>query len=230
MTDPAPMIQADTKRKDWIQSFSGKQLFQRALRKEQAGGIDEIAHSLAGNFRFTRQTAARLSVAQHCVRGSNLLPAAFAGAFLLHELSEVYLPDIAGPLKPYVFCGISRDDVEMFRPFIAKEGDLITCFTEPDGNAQIPKWLIRWTVLEKQHTHVMLDALGLSSIEPLIYSPEVKKLDWEMLAAEKRDLFGAVEPAPWGLPHGCDHISYSTAWSPDASYAAFLDRFNALFK
>lgn len=188
--------------KSWIQSLERRQVFPRDLKPEQVGSIGEIAHALAGKIRFTGQTSARYSVAEHCVRGSHLLPPAFAGAFLLHELSEVYLPDIAGPLKPFVFVDV---------PF----GDTGT--TER----------ISWSELERRHTRVMLEALKLSSIEPLIYSPEVKALDWAMLAAEKRDLMGA-EPADWHLPHppAADEIR---PWDLDAAAAAFRKRFRELF-
>lgn len=189
--------------KAWIQSLEGRQVFPRLLTVDSVGSIEEIAHALAGKFRFTCQTRQRYSVAEHCVRGSHLLPSVFAGAFLLHELSEVYLPDIAGPLKPFV-------------------------------NVHVPKVdgagtdTIQWSELERRHTSVMLEALRLDSIEPLIYSPEVKQLDWAMLAAEKRDLLG-TEPAPWGLPHDPAAVSLLTTWSPEAAESAFLERFYSLF-
>lgn len=190
-------------RKDWIQSLEGRQVFPRDLKPEQVGSIEEIAHALAGKIRFTGQTHQRYSVAEHCVRGSHLLPPAFAGAFLLHELSEVYLPDIAGPLKPFVFV-----DVE-------------------GGGLRESGGLISWSELEKRHTHAMLEALDLLSIESLIYSPEVKHLDWAMLAAEKRDLMGD-EPADWHLPHppAADEIR---PWSLEAAASAFVSRFHDLF-
>jgi hypothetical protein len=73
----------------------------------------------------------------------------------------------------------------------------------------------------------MLEALDLLSIESLIYSPEVKHLDWAMLAAEKRDLMGD-EPADWHLPHppAADEIR---PWSLEAAASAFVSRFHDLF-
>ncbi len=182
--------------KTWIQSLSGKVLEPLALTREMVGPIEEIAHSLAGEFRFTRQTALRYSVAEHCVRGSRLLPPAFAGAFLLHECSEVYLPDIAGPLKPSLI--------------VMLEGGGVA-----------------WTELERRHTRVILDALGLSSIEPLIYSPEIKRMDLAMLAAEKRDLCGP-EPEDWGLPYEPTGPAIKP-WSPEVAESEFLTRFHELF-
>lgn len=186
--------------KTWIQTLMGKKLEPLYLTPEMVGPIDEIAHSLAGEFRFTRQTQSRYSVAEHCVRGSRLLPPAFAGAFLLHELSEVYLPDIPGPLKPHVFVSDPATGQSM-----------------------------AWVELERQHTSTILTALGLSSIEPLIYSPEVKLTDLAMLAAEKRDLCG-LEPESWGLtvppPEGLTIIE---TWTPEVAAVKFLARVRGLF-
>jgi hypothetical protein len=169
------------------------------LTVDMVGPIEEIAHALARECRFTRQCPRFYSVAEHSCRGSDLLPRAFAGAFLLHELSEVYLPDIASPVKPSL------------------------CVAMPDGVTALP-----WSDLEKIHTRVILESLGLSSIEPLIYSPEVKGMDLAMLAAEKRDFF-PNEPEPWGLPPpaACGEIC---PWSPEVAEGEFLRRFAALFR
>lgn len=188
-------------RRDWIQTLEGRVLTPRNLQCDQVGSIEEIAHALAGKVRFTGQTKVRYSVAEHCVRGSQLLPAAFAGAFLLHELSEVYLPDIAAPLKPFVF-------VERMNP----------------ANVPMP-----WSDLERQHTATILDALDLSSIEPLIYSPEVKRMDVAMLLAEKRDLMGP-EPEPWNIPGEPACTGRIFPMTADEAEAQFLARFAELFR
>lgn len=187
--------------KTWIQTRSGKKLEPLALTVDMVGSIDEIAHSLSGENRFTRQTPEFYSVAQHCVLGSELLAPVFAGAFLLHELSEVYLPDIAGPLKSSLLVDVGTQE----RP----------C-------------RIEWSALERLHTHVMLEALGLISIEPLIYSPEIKTMDLAMLHAEKLRFF-ETQPEPWGdlpPPANCGRIY---AWTPENAKERFLKRFQELF-
>lgn len=184
---------------DWIQTNEGKALFPRAITKEAVGSIDEIAHSLSLAFRFNRQLTTPYSVGEHCVRGSRLLPAAFAGAFLLHELSEVYLPDIPQPLKPFV--GVQGRN----------EGEWST-----------------WADLEREHTHVMLDALGLLSIEPLIYSREVRAMDLGMLLSEKRDLVGP-EPMPWNLNGEPASPERIVPWNSATAKRLFVERFNELF-
>lgn len=187
---------------DWIQTLQNRKLTPRNLKPEQVGAIEEIAHSLAGEFRFTRQTEQRYSVAEHCVRGARLMPKAFAGAFLLHELSEVYLPDVTAPLKPFVFVEVPEDS----------------------GAVR----MVPWAKLEREHTVVMLRALGLSSLEPLIYSPEVRAMDLAMLAAEKRDLVGP-EPEPWGLNVEPANTKIVSVWEPRAAADNFLTLYRELF-
>jgi hypothetical protein len=181
--------------KDWIQTLGSRQMKPQAITKEMVGSIEEIAHALSMKCRFTGQCSTFYSVARHCVNGAALLPPAFAGAFLLHELSEVYLPDIASPLKPLVFVA---------------------------SDTAAP---MAWTDLEREHTRVVLEALGLSSIEPLIYSPEVKRMDLAMLAAEKRDLF-PTEAADWGLP---EQPSTEARITVDSSHSQTMSDFLRAF-
>jgi hypothetical protein len=90
--------------KKWIQSFPGcRQVFPAALTAEAVAGIADIAHALSHKCRFTGHVRWHYSVAQHCVLGAKLMPAPFALPFLLHEVSEVYLPDVSAPLKPDVW-------------------------------------------------------------------------------------------------------------------------------
>jgi hypothetical protein len=170
-------------------------VFPAALRPEQVSLID-IPVALSRKARFSGMTGilevldlpdgvvpteedmlellegvSGYSVAQHTVIGSRLIAPPFALAFLIHEFSETYLPDIPKPLKSLV--------------------RVLTAGPESPT--------IAWEELESQHADVMCGALGLMHVRPLIDSPEVKEMDLAMLALEKRDLMG-VEPAPWGLP------------------------------
>lgn len=187
---------------DWIQSLEGRKVTPLRLQREQVGSIKEIAIALSRRFRFGGATVRPYSVAEHCVRGARELPAAFAGAFLLHELSEVYLPDVQAPIKPALFVDLQRGD-------------------HPEVD-RVP-----WAELERRHTRVMLEALGLSSIEPLIYSPEVRRMDLALLATEKRDLMGP-EPEPWGLT--VEPLGHSVYEAPDDVVAGFLSMYRELFE
>src|SRR5690242_6150646 len=65
--------------------------------------IADVAHHLAGICRFTGGTSSPYSVAQHCVHVCEELEragfnAAYQLAALLHDASEAYVGDMAGPL------------------------------------------------------------------------------------------------------------------------------------
>jgi len=146
--------------KSWTQSFSGRVITPGCLQADQVSFAD-IPHALAQKCRFSGQLRAfNYSVAQHCVIGAEQIAAPFALAFLLHEVSEVYLPDVPTPIKQFL-----RMETES-------------------------GLLLKWTELEDQHARAIFTALGLMSLYPLIDSPEVHAMDLRMLMTEKRDLMG----------------------------------------
>ena len=61
--------------------------------------IHDIAHALSQICRFNGHTRVPYSVAEHCVRCSDLVEPAFALDALLHDAAEAYLGDISTPLK-----------------------------------------------------------------------------------------------------------------------------------
>jgi uncharacterized protein len=93
MTEEAP----------WIQSYRDKVIEPFDLHRTSEGiDIETIAHALSLKCRFAGQVKHFYSVAQHCVLGARAIAAPFALPFLLHEVSEVFLPDIPSPIKPFV--------------------------------------------------------------------------------------------------------------------------------
>lgn len=152
----------------WIQSYTGRKVTPFDLQPDQVC-LEDVAHALGNKCRFSGHSIHHYSVAQHSVLGARLMPPAFAMAFLLHDVSETYLPDIASPLKSRVkWC----DDA---------------------GNS-----IQQWEALEAQHARVILEALGQLSILPLLQSPEVRAMDLAMLVAEKNQIL-EDEPESWGI-------------------------------
>lgn len=84
--------------KHWIQTASGR-MFDLLEPDPDLFDIEEIAHSLSQLCRFTGHTRWFMSVAQHSVIVSLLVPSEHAFAGLMHDASEAYVGDVARPLK-----------------------------------------------------------------------------------------------------------------------------------
>ena len=99
-----------------IQTYSGQYI--DLLKPDKSNmSLGDIPQSLGKKARFTGQTKFHYSVAQHCVLGaielSNTHDVDVQLAFMLHELGEVYLPDISSPLKPHIIVnGVTWAELE----------------------------------------------------------------------------------------------------------------------
>lgn len=83
---------------DWIQTYTARQFWPCDPRAEEIY-IEDIAHSLALQCRFTGHCTDFYSVAEHSVRVSAILDPGIALWGLLHDASEAYLTDLSRPLK-----------------------------------------------------------------------------------------------------------------------------------
>jgi uncharacterized protein len=83
---------------DAIFTFSG--IFIRPLEPDPAAiRIEDIAHALSNQCRWTGHTSRFYSVAEHSLGVSRLVPDHLALSALLHDASEAYLADLARPIK-----------------------------------------------------------------------------------------------------------------------------------
>jgi 5'-deoxynucleotidase YfbR-like HD superfamily hydrolase len=82
----------------WIQTFRGL-TFNLLEPREDDICIDDIAHALSNQCRFTGHTRFFYSVADHSTQVSQLVPPQFAMWGLLHDASEAYIADMSRPLK-----------------------------------------------------------------------------------------------------------------------------------
>lgn len=82
----------------WIQTYTGRQFFPFAPRREDVD-IRDVAHSLAFLCRFNGHCLVYYSVAEHSVRVSRLLGGDLALWGLLHDAAEAYLSDVPRPVK-----------------------------------------------------------------------------------------------------------------------------------
>ena len=116
----------------WIETFSGDRFFPLSPGPAEIH-IKDIAHGLAGRFRFSGQSRDWYTVAQHSVEVSRRVPAEDVLWGLLHDAAEAYLPDIPRPIKDD-FCMSdfyqsyrARRPFQSIRPFEAFEWDVLEC-------------------------------------------------------------------------------------------------------
>lgn len=82
----------------WIQTHTGNKFYPQYPDKSLIL-IEDIAHALSNQCRFTGHTQTHYSVAQHCILVSYFCDEENALYGLLHDASEAYLTDIAAPVK-----------------------------------------------------------------------------------------------------------------------------------
>ncbi len=83
----------------YIETFTGRHFYFLDPTDDMID-IEDIAHALSMQCRFTGHTSDFYSVAEHCVHVSYLAKDQLQG--LLHDASEAYLTDVASPVKPYL--------------------------------------------------------------------------------------------------------------------------------
>jgi hypothetical protein len=86
---------------DWIQTFTGKQFWPLDPRPDEIC-IEDIAHALSMQCRYSGHSKKFYSVCEHSVHVSFTCDPADAFWGLLHDASEAYIVDIPRPIKPYL--------------------------------------------------------------------------------------------------------------------------------
>jgi len=82
----------------WIQTASGRAMYPLAPRVQDVC-IEDVAHALAMQTRFTGHCRSFYSIAQHSVLVSRVCERKDALWGLLHDASEAYLSDVSRPVK-----------------------------------------------------------------------------------------------------------------------------------
>lgn len=82
----------------WVQTFSGKRIHPLNAHPDEIC-IEDIAHALSNQCRFTGHVKSFYSVSEHSVRCSWIVPEELRLAALLHDASEAYMGDMSRPMK-----------------------------------------------------------------------------------------------------------------------------------
>ncbi len=99
------------RRGDWIQTYCGVQFWPLDPRPEEVR-IEDIAHALSNQCRYSGHVETFYSVAEHCYRASLIVPPADALWALLHDASEAYLVDLPRPIKHFSDLGSCYRKIE----------------------------------------------------------------------------------------------------------------------
>ena len=136
--------------------------------KEEEITIEDIAHALSNQCRFSGHLPRFYSVAQHSVLCSKLAEGTNKLAALLHDASEAYLLDIPSPIKPHLSNYKKIEDNLM--KFISKKFG----FTFP-LNKHVKA--VDRRMLEIEWHHIMLDRKHVPDDEDVLecWTPEEAK-------------------------------------------------------
>ena len=128
----------------WIETYTGKKFHLLDPQPDEID-IEDIAHALSNQCRYTGHTRRFFSVAEHSIHVS-LLSYNFKLAGLMHDASEAYLSDISRPVKQLTPVGppyyqvedkmmtaiANKYGFEWPLPKEVKTADNIMLFTEKD--------------------------------------------------------------------------------------------------
>lgn len=184
-----------------IVTYTGK-IFDLLNPKPEMVCLEDIAHSLAYQCRYTGHTREFYSVAQHCVlMAENPDLPGDSLAKLLHDAAETYIGDIARPWKRLLWVN------------------------KVDNLSSI--WFIPKPV--RKFEQKIQKVIGLALSVDLKHSAEVKKADLRMMATEVRDLMPIMpEFSIWDIKENNPVEEIIIPWSPSHAEVAFLTCYNKL--
>lgn len=188
-----------------IVTYTGK-IFDLLNPKPEQVCIEDIAHSLAYQCRYTGHTREFYSVAQHCVlMAKNSILPGDPLAKLLHDAGEAYIGDIARPWKRLLYVNM---------PSMPR-------------TIQVNKHYHSVREFEQKIQDVIGLALGIN----LEYFAEVKVADIQMMATEIRDLMPVMpEFSVWDIGEYNPVEEIIIPWMSNYAEKAFLKCYNELIE
>lgn len=180
-----------------IITYTGK-IFDLLNPKPEQVCIEDIAHSLAYQCRWTGHTRAFYSIAQHCVlMAENPDLPGDPMKKLLHDAGETYIGDIAKPWKNLLYVRIPQEKSFPFFDSVRK------------------------------FEHKIQDVIGLALGVDLTYFAEIKEADIRMMATEIRDLLPEMPDfSIWSICDNNPMKELIIPWTPLHAECLFLKCYN----
>lgn len=83
---------------NWMQTYTGKEFYPLDARLDEIC-IEDIAHALSMQTRYSGHCLQFYSVAEHCVLAATCVETKLKLNMLMHDASEAYLCDVPRPIK-----------------------------------------------------------------------------------------------------------------------------------
>lgn len=141
----------------WINTYSGRQFWPLAPRVVDVD-IEDIAHALSLQCRFTGHVREFYSVAQHCCLVAERVPKEDRLWALLHDAPEAYLIDLARPVKLAPELKGYRDAEDRLMAIIAERFGLIGECPTSVKDADMRMLMTEAHALMKMHPQWLVDA------------------------------------------------------------------------
>lgn len=150
----------------WMQTYCGIAFWPLDPHEDEIL-LEDIAHALSLQCRFSGMTRSFYSVAQHSILAARELPQEFRPWGLLHDASEAYLHDMIRPIKDHSSLGVEYKKVEYrLMSVICKR------FGLPEGQPECVSYVdLRLLMTEAR------DVLGPTRID---WRPQVEPFDWKI--------------------------------------------------
>ena len=160
----------------WINTYTGRQFWPLAPRVDDID-IEDIAHALSLQCRFTGHVHEFYSVAQHCCLVAEKVPASDRLWALLHDAPEAYLIDLAKPVKKAPQLAGYRDAEDVLMNVIASRFGLPDCCPPSVEEADTRMLMTEAHSLMTMHPQWLVDAPWTryaETIDP--WTPQIAKI------------------------------------------------------
>lgn len=171
--------------KHYIMTFLGHRFYPLRPRVEDVF-IEDIAHSLAQQCRFTGHTKKPVTTAEHCVRVSQFSANEDMLAGLLHDAGEAYASDVARPLKHQPIMAFYRELEHNIQAVVFKRFGLGP--DKPPSVAVADKMMTGIEARDQMHPIVLTDERWAEFIDPIRDHPFSMKEPWAHERAEREFL------------------------------------------
>jgi hypothetical protein len=179
----------------YIRTFTGKQFFWNTVETNEFC-IEDIAHALSMNCRWTGHTKEFYSVAQHCVLASWYVAAPHSLAALLHDAAEAYIHDTPSPLKWYLkdkgFTAFSDLEKRVDRAIFKAFG------LEYPRDPAVK--MVDMRLLATEHRDLMPRDKERTYMDPP-YAEKITPWSWHSAERLFLERFHELKGGPYGIPH-----------------------------